>query len=78
MWPWEAFNWGVFWAVLAAVSLALLVRRVLIGLDRLLFFEKAPLFPPDPLKPILEKLDAIEEAVRESKSEWNPPAAEPR
>lgn len=21
MWPWEAFNWGMFWAVLAVVGI---------------------------------------------------------
>src|ERR1700687_2641741 len=29
MWPWEAFNWGVFWAILAAAWIGLIVANLI-------------------------------------------------
>jgi hypothetical protein len=29
MWPWEAFNWGVFWAILAAALICFVVGVVI-------------------------------------------------
>ena len=28
MWPWEAFNWGVFWAILAAGVIYLAIANL--------------------------------------------------
>jgi hypothetical protein len=25
MWPWEAFNWGVFWAIMAAATICFII-----------------------------------------------------
>jgi hypothetical protein len=29
MWPWQAFDWGVFWAILAAAFICLIVANVI-------------------------------------------------
>ena len=28
MWPWEAFDWGVFWAILAAAFVCLIAANI--------------------------------------------------
>jgi hypothetical protein len=29
MWPWQAFDWGVFWAILAAAMIYLVVANII-------------------------------------------------
>jgi hypothetical protein len=29
MWPWEAFNWGVFWAIIAAGVIYVIVENII-------------------------------------------------
>jgi len=29
MWPWQAFDWGVFWAILAAALICLIVVNLI-------------------------------------------------
>jgi ABC-type arginine transport system permease subunit len=29
MWPWQAFDWGVFWAIIAAGVIYLIVANVI-------------------------------------------------
>lgn len=36
MWPWKQFNWGMFWAVLAALIAWQLIRWAFIALLALL------------------------------------------
>ena len=28
MWPWQAFDWGVFWAIIAAGSIYLIIANL--------------------------------------------------
>jgi hypothetical protein len=28
MWPWQAFDWGVFWAIIAAGAIYLIVANI--------------------------------------------------
>ena len=32
MWPWQEFNWGVFWALLAAALIIAVIRAVFVYL----------------------------------------------
>jgi hypothetical protein len=32
MWPWQAFDWGVFWAILAAALICSIVHGVYVHL----------------------------------------------
>jgi len=29
MWPWQAFDWGVFWAILAAALICLIIGNII-------------------------------------------------
>jgi hypothetical protein len=29
MWPWQAFDWGVFWAILAAALICIIVANII-------------------------------------------------
>lgn len=40
VWPWEQFNWGVFWAFIAVLALRGVLRWIVAAFDRLMKYSE--------------------------------------